>query len=58
MRVAEIANHQLLGTSGDLTWNGIANSGSTLPAGIYIFYAEIYHPDGVVKRFKKAFLIR
>lgn len=58
MRVAEIANHQLLGTSGDLTWSGIANSGSTLPAGIYIFYAEIYHPDGVVKRFKKAFLIR
>lgn len=58
MRVAEIANHQLLGTSGDLTWNGIANSGSTLSTGIYIFYAEIYHPDGVVKRFKKAFLIR
>lgn len=58
IRVAEIANHQLLGTSGELTWSGIANSGSTLPPGIYIFYAEIYHPEGVVKRYKKAFLIR
>ena len=58
IRVAEIANHQLLGTSGELTWSGIANSGSALPPGIYIFYAEIYHPDGVVKRYKKAFLIR
>jgi len=29
-----------------------------LQAGIYIFYAEIYHPEGMVKRFKKAFLIR
>ena len=38
IRVAEIANHQLLGTSGELTWSGIANSGSTLPAGISIFY--------------------
>ena len=58
IRVAEIANHQLLGTSGELTWSGIANSGSALPPGIYIFYAEIYHPEGVVKRYKKAFLIR
>lgn len=58
IRVAEIANLQLLGTSGELTWSGIANSGSALPPGIYIFYAEIYHPDGVVKRYKKAFLIR
>ena len=58
IRVAEIVNHQLLGTSGELTWSGIANSGSALPPGIYIFYAEIYHPEGVVKRYKKAFLVR
>ena len=58
LRVAEIANHELLGTSGEITWSGIASNGSPLRTGIYIFYAEIYHPEGTVKRFKKAFLIR
>lgn len=57
-RVAEISNHQLLGTSGELIWSGIAGNGSPLHTGLYIFYAEIYHPEGVVKRFKKAFLVR
>ena len=58
LRVAEIANHELLGTSGEITWSGVARNGSPLQAGVYIFYAEIYHPDGIVKRFKEAFLIR
>ena len=58
LRVAEIANHELLGTSGEITWSGIASNGSPLQTGVYIFYAEVYHPEGVVKRFKKAFLIR
>ena len=58
LRVAEIANHELLGTSGEITWSGVAGNGSPLQAGVYIFYAEIYHPDGIVKRFKEAFLIR
>lgn len=58
LRVAEISNHELLGTSGKITWNGVANNGSPLQTGVYIFYAEIYHPEGTVKRFKKAFLIR
>lgn len=57
-RVAEISNHELLGTSGKITWSGIACNGSPLQTGVYIFYAEIYHPEGTVKRFKKAFLIR
>ena len=57
-RVAEISNHQLLGTSGELMWNGIAGNGSPLHTGLYIFYAEIYHPEGAVKRFKKAFLVQ
>lgn len=58
LRVAEISDHELLGTSGKITWSGIASNGSLLQTGVYIFYAEIYHPEGVVKRFKKAFLIR
>ena len=58
LRVADISNHELLGISGKITWSGVANNGSPLQTGVYIFYAEIYHPEGTVKRFKKAFLIR
>ena len=57
-RVAEISHHELLGTSGEITWGGIGCNGSPLQTGVYIFYAEIYHPEGTVRRFKKAFLIR
>lgn len=50
LRVADISNHELLGISGKITWSGVANNGSPLQTGVYIFYAEIYHPEGTVKR--------
>ncbi len=57
-RVAEIANHELLGLSGQLTWDGSSSAGRKLPTGVYIFYAEVYHSGGTVKRYKQVFLIR
>ena len=57
-KVAEIANHELMGTRGELTWNGNDNNGNRLSPGIYIIYIELYHPQGAVKRFKKVFLCR
>lgn len=57
-RVAEIANHELLGLSGELTWDGASLAGSYLRAGVYIFYAELYHTSGTVKRYKQVFLVR
>jgi hypothetical protein len=57
MRVAEIANHELLGTNGSLLWDGIGNNGSRLKTGIYILYIEFYHPNGQTKQFKKVFLV-
>lgn len=57
-RVAEIANHELLGLSGELTWDGSSLAGSRLRTGVYIFYAELYHTSGTVKRYKQVFLVR
>lgn len=57
-RVAEIANHELLGLSGELTWDGASLAGSHLRTGVYIFYAELYHTSGTVKRYKQVFLVR
>lgn len=57
-RMAEIANHELMGTEGVLTWNGLSTGGHRLPTGVYLFYAELYHTDGKVKAYKSAFLVR
>ena len=58
IRVAEIANHELLGMKGQLIWDGYALSGKQLQTGIYIFYAELYHTSGTVKRYKHIFPAR
>lgn len=55
--VAEIANHDLLGTEGRLVWNGMTVSGSRLRTGLYILYVELSHMNGQVKSYKKAFLV-
>lgn len=57
-RVAQIANHELLGMTGKFTWDGYALSGQKLQTGVYIFYAELYHVSGTVKRYKRVFLAR
>ncbi|MDR1602027.1 MAG: lamin tail domain-containing protein [Tannerella sp.] len=58
IRVAEITNNQLIGTDGEIYWNGYGSDGSRLRAGLYIFYAELYHPAGQHKIFKRPFLVR
>lgn len=57
-RMSVVADHQFFGTSGELIWNGTSTNGSALSSGIYIFYAELYHPSGDVKHFKKAFVLK
>lgn len=54
---AEIANHTLLGTEGEITWKGESRDNRPLRPGIYILYVELYHEDGEVRSFKKAFLV-
>lgn len=56
-RMAQIANHTLMGTEGSFTWDGNGLDGKRLNSGIYIFYAELYHPNGKVINCKKVFLM-
>ncbi|MDL2281972.1 lamin tail domain-containing protein [Parabacteroides sp. OttesenSCG-928-G06] len=55
--VAEISNNELLGTEGELIWNGKGNSGQRLTPGLYILYIELYHYNGDKKKFKEVFLV-
>ena len=57
-KVAEIANHELLGTEGIFSWSGTAIGGNKIATGVYIFHAELYHPQGGQKIYKKVFLVR
>jgi hypothetical protein len=58
-RVAEIANHQLMASEGELIWNGKGADGIHLPTGLYIIYIEMYNSgDGQSVRYKKPFLIQ
>ncbi|MDR2121112.1 MAG: lamin tail domain-containing protein [Tannerella sp.] len=58
VRVAEITNNQLIGTDGEIYWNGCGSNGNRLRTDLYILYAELYHPKGQKKTFKKVFLVR
>lgn len=57
-RVAEVADHELIGMTGSLHWNGNGTDGSRLHSGLYILYVELYHPTGTVKRYKHVFLVK
>ncbi|GHT54599.1 hypothetical protein FACS189446_4600 [Bacteroidia bacterium] len=57
-RVNIIANNELLGTEGQLLWNGKRNSNQSLVAGIYIIYMEVYTMDGNVKKFRKPVVVK
>lgn len=57
-RISEVVNHDLLGIEGELTWNGLAVNGSKVGTGVYIFYAELVHPQGQVRRYKEVFLVK
>ncbi|MDH6303510.1 hypothetical protein M2459_000557 [Parabacteroides sp. PF5-5] len=56
-RVAEIANHELLGTFGQFLWDGKSYDGTYLAPGIYVFFAELYNKQGNVCRYKKVFMV-
>lgn len=56
-RVAEVANNELIGTSGELLWDGSGHGKTKLPPGPYIFYLELYHGKGITKTYKEVFLV-
>ncbi|MDR1937748.1 MAG: hypothetical protein LBQ73_04515 [Tannerellaceae bacterium] len=57
-QVAEAANHELPGTSGEFIWDGKSSAGNRLPTGVYILLAELYNTNGMRKEEKKVFLVR
>ncbi|WP_085536993.1 lamin tail domain-containing protein [Massilibacteroides vaginae] len=57
-KITEIVNQELLGTEGIISWNGFATGGNKPSTGVYIFHAELHHPQGGRKTYKKVFLVK
>ena len=57
-KVTVVANNELLGIEGDLTWNGKKGTGQKLVSGIYLLYMEVYDMNGIVKTFKKPVVVK
>lgn len=55
--VAEVANNQLLGTEGFLTWNGASNQGNIANIGMYFILIDLFHPGGETKKMKETLVI-
>jgi hypothetical protein len=48
--VKKLFRNEVLGITGTYTWNGTQDDGSIAPAGIYLFYFEVFTLNGVVKK--------
>lgn len=51
--IRNLTSNEYLGTSGSISWDGINDSNSKAPTGIYIFYITVYDAEGNVKKYKK-----
>ena len=52
--IRNLVDHEICGTSGAYTWDGITNERAKALIGRYIVFVEIFDLDGNVKKFKKA----
>jgi hypothetical protein len=50
--VRKLVNNILWGTSGSFRWEGLDDQQNLLPLGHYVIYAELFLPDGTVKKKK------
>ena len=55
--VRNLVNHELCGTSGAFSWDGITNDRLKASIGRYIVFVEIFDMDGNVKRYKKGTIL-
>jgi hypothetical protein len=50
--IDSLLDHKLVGTDGEIPWNGKSKSNRKLTSGIYILYVELYDSSGYVQKIK------
>jgi len=52
-KIRRLIDHELLGTSGQFSWDGLDDERQKAPIGIYIIYVEVFDLNGNVDHYKK-----
>jgi len=52
--IRNLVKNELLGTSGNFSWNGITSDNEKARIGIYIIYFEVFDMNGNVKHYKES----
>jgi hypothetical protein len=55
--IKQLVNNELLMQEGTIQWDGSNEAGEKCIIGPYIIFAEIFNPDGKVKRYKKTCIL-
>ncbi len=55
--VRYLANNQLLGINGVISWDGLDEKNQKAPVGIYVVFIEIFDLEGNVKQFKESVVV-
>lgn len=55
--VRRLLRQELIGTEGNLRWDGDGDDGLRVRPGIYVLFLEIFSPEGVVKNFKRSITV-
>ncbi len=56
-KIKRLAQNELLGTNGTISWNGLNESNEKVRPGVYIILIEIFDLDGNVKHYKKTVVV-
>jgi hypothetical protein len=56
-KVRQIANNVLTGSEGIFTWDGMTETRSKAPLGIYVLLIELVRSDGVVRKIKRTVIL-
>ena len=55
--VKYILNNEMIGNSGNTTWDGTSGDGLQLNTGMYIVWMEVFSDNGNTERFKEVIVL-
>jgi hypothetical protein len=55
--IRKLADNQLVGTSGFITWDGIDDHGQRAGMGLYLVFIRLFNLEGQVREIKKTCIL-
>ncbi len=55
--IRHLVKGELISQAGSFVWNGLNERGQRVPIGLYVMVAEVFHLDGMVKKYKQAVVV-